>query len=61
MARSGLLWAGAAGSWGTYFVPAQWAAEPAQVSNFPLALGILGAGLVLALAAGEPPGWARGP
>jgi glucose uptake protein GlcU len=55
MARGGLLWAGAAGVlWGTYFVPAQWAAEPAQVSNFPLALGILGAGLVLALAAGEP-------
>jgi glucose uptake protein GlcU len=55
MARGGLLWAGAAGVlWGSYFVPAQWAAEPAQVSNFPLALGILGAGLVLALAAGEP-------
>ena len=54
-ARGGLLWAGAAGVlWGSYFVPAQWAAEPAQVSNFPLALGILGAGLVLALAAGEP-------
>ena len=54
-ARSGLLWAGAAGVlWGTYFVPAQWAAEPAQVSNFPLALGILSAGLVLALPAGEP-------
>jgi glucose uptake protein len=54
-ARGGLLWAGAAGIlWGSYFVPAQWAAEPAQVSNFPLALGILGAGLALALAAGEP-------
>jgi glucose uptake protein len=35
-------------------VPAQWAAEPAQVSNFPLALGILLAGLALALRAGEP-------
>jgi glucose uptake protein GlcU len=54
-ARGGLLWAGAAGIlWGSYFVPAQWAAEPAQVSNFPLALGILGAGLALALPAGEP-------
>jgi glucose uptake protein len=54
MAR-GLLWAAAAGLlWGSYFVPAQWAAEPAQVSNFPLALGILGAGLALALPAGEP-------
>lgn len=55
VARSGLLWAGAAGLlWGSYFVPAQWAAEPAQVSNFPLALGILVAGLALALPAGEP-------
>ena len=37
-------WAGGAGIlWGTYFVPAQWAAVPAQVSDFPLALGILGA------------------
>jgi glucose uptake protein len=54
-ARSGLLWAAAAGVlWGTYFVPAQWAAEPSQVSNFPLALGMLGAGLALALPAGEP-------
>ena len=54
-ARSGLLWAGAAGLlWGSYFVPAQWAAVPAQVSNFPLALGILGAALALALPASEP-------
>ena len=54
-ARGGLLWAGTAGLlWGSYFVPAQWAAVPAQVSNFPLALGILGAGLALALPAGEP-------
>ena len=54
-ARGGLLWAGAAGLlWGSYFGPAQWAAEPAQVSNFPLALGMLGAGLALALPAGEP-------
>ena len=55
IARGGLLWAGAAGLlWGSYFVPAQWAAVPAQVSNFPLATGILGAGLALALPAGEP-------
>ncbi len=54
-AGGGLLWAGAAGLlWGSYFVPAQWAAVPAQVSNFPLAIGILGAGLALALPAGEP-------
>ena len=54
-APGGLLWAGAAGLlWGSYFVPAQWAAEPAQVSDFPLALGILGAGLALALPAGQP-------
>jgi len=54
-APRGLLWAGAAGLlWGSYFVPAQWAAEPAQVSDFPLALGILGAGLALALPAGQP-------
>jgi glucose uptake protein GlcU len=54
-ARAGLLWAGAAGIlWGSYFVPAQWAAVPSQVSNFPLALGILGGALALALPAGEP-------
>ena len=54
-ARGGLLWAGAAGLlWGSYFVPAQWAAVPAQVSNFPLAIGIFSAGLALALPAGEP-------
>jgi glucose uptake protein len=35
-------------------LPAQWAAVPAQVSNFPLAIGILGAALALALPAGEP-------
>jgi glucose uptake protein GlcU len=47
--RAGLLWAGAAGIlWGSYFVPAQWANVPARVSNFPLALGILAAALVLA-------------
>jgi glucose uptake protein GlcU len=52
---AGLLWAGAAGIlWGSYFVPAQWAAVPAQVSNFPLALGILGGAVALALPAGEP-------
>jgi glucose uptake protein GlcU len=54
-ARAGLLWAGGAGIlWGSYFVPAQWAAVPAQVSNFPLALGILAGSLVLALPVGEP-------
>jgi glucose uptake protein GlcU len=54
-ARAGLLWAAGAGVlWGSYFVPAQWAAVPAQVSDFPLALGILGAALALALPAGEP-------
>ena len=54
-ARTGLLWAGAAGIlWGSYFVPAQSAAVPPQVSNFPLALGILGGALALALPAGEP-------
>jgi glucose uptake protein len=53
--RRGLLWASAAGVlWGSYFVPAQWAKVPTQVANFPLALGILAAGLALALPAGEP-------
>jgi glucose uptake protein len=53
--RRGLLWAGAAGVlWGSYFVPAQWAKVPTQVANFPLALGILIAGLALALPAAEP-------
>lgn len=53
--RRGLLWAGAAGVlWGSYFVPVQWAKVPTQVGNFPLALGILVAGLALALPAGEP-------
>jgi glucose uptake protein len=52
---TGLLWAGAAGIlWGTYFVPAQWAGVPAQVGNFPLALGILVGALALALPAREP-------
>jgi glucose uptake protein len=46
----GLLWAAAAGVlWGSYFVPAQWAGTSAQVSNFPLAVGMLAGGLVLAL------------
>jgi glucose uptake protein len=53
--RAGFLWAGAAGIlWGSYFVPAQWASVPAEVSNFPLALGILVGALALALPAGEP-------
>ncbi len=52
--RLGLLWAVAAGLlWGSYFVPAQWAKVPTQVANFPLALGILAAGFVLALPAGK--------
>jgi glucose uptake protein GlcU len=54
-ARRGLAWAVAAGVlWGSYFVPAQLAAVPAQVSDFPLALGMLAAGLVLAIQGGEP-------
>jgi glucose uptake protein len=54
-ARRGFAWAVAAGVlWGSYFVPAQWANVPAQVSNFPLALGILAAGTVLALSTGGP-------
>jgi glucose uptake protein len=53
--RVGLLWAAAAGVlWGTYFVPAQWAKVPAQVGNFPLAIGILIGGLALALPNHEP-------
>jgi glucose uptake protein len=53
--RRGLLWAISAGVlWGSYFVPAQWAKVPTQVANFPLALGILAAGLTLALPAREP-------
>ena len=53
--RRGFLFAGAAGVlWGSYFVPAQWAKVPAQVGNFPLALGILAAGTVLVMAADGP-------
>jgi glucose uptake protein len=45
----GIIWATVAGAlWGSYFVPAQWARVPALVGNFPLALGILAAGLGLA-------------
>ncbi|SER23469.1 GRP family sugar transporter [Microlunatus flavus] len=52
---SGLLWAMGAGVlWGSYFIPAQWAATSAQASNFPLALGILVGALALALPAREP-------
>jgi glucose uptake protein GlcU len=48
--RRGLLWAAAAGVlWGSYFIPAQWAGTTAQVSNFPLAAGMLAGGLALAL------------
>jgi glucose uptake protein len=48
--RVGMLWAVAAGLlWGSYFVPAQWSKTPAHVANFPLAIGALLAGLVLAV------------
>ncbi len=50
----GIIWATGAGFlWGTYFVPAQWARVPSQVSDFPLALGILVAGVALVLHGGE--------
>jgi glucose uptake protein GlcU len=53
--RRGLLWAAAAGVlWGSYFVPAQAAGVTAQVSNFPLAAGMLAGGLALVLTGGEP-------
>ena len=53
--RRGLLWAAAAGLlWGSYFVPAQSAGVTAQVSNFPLAAGMLAGGLALVLTGGEP-------
>jgi glucose uptake protein len=52
--RVGLLWAVAAGLlWGSYFVPAQWSKAPAHVANFPLAVGALLAGIVLAASSGE--------
>lgn len=52
--RVGLMWAVAAGLlWGSYFVPAQWSKTPAHVANFPLAIGALLAGLVLAASSGE--------
>ena len=51
----GLLWAAVAGVlWGSYFVPAQWAGTSAQVSNFPLAVGMLAGGLALALSRRTP-------
>ena len=53
--RRGFLFAGAAGLlWGSYFIPAQWAKVPAQVANFPLALGILVAATLLVTATGRP-------
>ncbi|HUC15076.1 MAG TPA: GRP family sugar transporter, partial [Acidimicrobiales bacterium] len=53
--RHGLLFAGAAGLlWGSYFVPAQWAKVPAQVGNFPLALGMVVAGTALVMTKGGP-------
>jgi glucose uptake protein GlcU len=52
--RGGLLWAAAAGVlWGSYFVPAQSAGVTAQVSNFPLAVGMLAGGLALVLTGDE--------
>jgi glucose uptake protein GlcU len=51
----GLIWGLIAGvMWGSYFIPAQWARIPAQVADFPLALGILAAGLVLVAGSGDP-------
>jgi glucose uptake protein len=50
----GLRWALAAGFlWGSYFVPAQWAKVPSQVSNVPLAIGMLAASVVLTVTAGD--------
>jgi glucose uptake protein len=47
--RRGLLLAVGAGLlWGGYFVPAQWAHVPSQLGNFPLAVGMFAAALVLA-------------
>jgi glucose uptake protein len=47
--RKGLLLAVGAGLlWGGYFVPAQWAHVPSQLGNFPLAVGMLAAAVVLA-------------
>jgi glucose uptake protein len=55
--RRGLLWAASAGVlWGSYFIPAEWAKVPSTVSNFPLALGMLVAGAMLALRGGTPSG-----
>src|ERR1700677_2601310 len=55
MHRKGLAFSGAAGLlWGSYFVPAQWAKVPAQLGNFPLALGMVVAGTVLVMANGGP-------
>lgn len=51
----GYLYAGAAGVlWGSYFVPAQWARVPAQLGDFPLALGVLAAGTLLVGPTGGP-------
>jgi glucose uptake protein len=47
--RRGLLLAlGAGVLWGGYFVPAQWAHVPSQLGNFPLAIGMFVAAVVLA-------------
>lgn len=53
--RRGLVWAVAAGVlWGSYFIPAQWAAVPATSSNFPLAIGIFFAGALIVIGPGAP-------
>jgi len=53
--RRGLLYAGVAGVlWGSYFVPAQWAKVPANIGNFPLAIGIVLGACALALHTGVP-------
>ena len=53
--RAGLAWAIAAGVlWGGYFVPSQWAKVTAQAGNFPLAIGILLAAVVMAAGTRSP-------
>ena len=53
--RAGLAWAIAAGVlWGGYFVPSEWAKVTAQAGNFPLAIGILLAAVVMAAGTRSP-------
>lgn len=52
--RGGIALAMVAGLlWGTYFIPAQWADLPARVADYPLAIGMVVGGLVLAFPAGR--------